>query len=380
MKKGVLFFVGTCIAFGASAQKANVVSAYNYMKKQEFGKAFEYIEKATTNEKTALEPKTWFYRGNIVLGMAASQDLEVRTLVEDPLTEGANSFKKAIELDDKGEYKDKIAKLVPVVKNQALNGGIEFFKAEKYEEAYQMFTTSAVFADIIGEYDTLAYYNAGIAADRAGNIENAIANYQKCADAGYNGASIYSLMADVYDRAKMQDKFLAVVAEGRTKYPNNQDLVIKELNYYLNNKKYDLAKSNLNTAIANEPSNHILYFALGTVHEALNEGEKAIAAYKKAVEVKPDYFDAYYNMGAFIFNQGVEYTNEANKLDFRSKKKEIEAFEAKADDAFKRAIPFLEKAHAVNPEDKLTMQSLSQLYVRMGMNDKYKAIKAELEK
>tara|TARA_R110001592_G_scaffold237306_13_gene496436 strand:- start:4868 stop:6019 length:1152 start_codon:yes stop_codon:yes gene_type:complete len=380
MKKSVLFIAGSLFAFGAVAQKANVVSAFNYMKKKQFGKAYDYIEKAVANEKTGLEAKTWFYRGNIILGMATSPDLEVKTMVKDPLAEGAKSFKKSIELDTKGEYRKKIEQLVPMVKNQALNGGIEMFNAEKYDEAYQMFATSAIFADIIGEYDTLAYFNAGIAADRAGNSEDAIMNYQKCADVGYNGASIYALMADIYDKDKNQEKFLEIVGEGRQKYPTDQSLVLKELNYYLGNEKHDLAKTNLKTAIANEPNNELLHFALGTVHEALNEGDEAIAAYKKAVEVKPDYFDAYYNLGAFIFNQGVNYNNSANELDFRTQKKQITALEAKADEAFKSAIPYLEKAHEIDATDRQTMQSLSQLYVRMGMNDKYKVIKAELDK
>jgi Tfp pilus assembly protein PilF len=380
MKKSVLFIAGSLLAFGAVAQKANVVSAFNYMKKKKFGKAYEYIEKAVANEKTGLEAKTWYYRGNIILGMATSPDLEVKTMVKDPLSEGAKSFKKSLELDTKGEYRKKIEQMIPMVKNQALNGGIELFKAEKYEEAYKMFSTSAVFADIVGEYDTLAYFNAGIAADRAGKTEDALTNYQKCADVGYNGASIYALMADIHDKAKNQEKFLEVVAEGRKKYPSDQALVLKELNYYLANEKHDLAKTNLKTAIANEPKNELLHFALGTVHEALDEGDEAIAAYKNAIAVKADYFDAYYNLGAFIFNQGVNYNNSANELDFRTKKNEIAALEAKADEAFKSAIPFLEKAHEIDANDKLTMQSLSQLYVRMGMNDKYKVIKEKMSK
>lgn len=380
MRKSVLFIAGSLLAFGAVAQKANVVSAFNYMKKQNYGKAYEYIEKATVNEKTALEAKTWFYRGQIIMGMASSPDLEVKIMIEDPLSEGAKSLKKAIELDDKGEYKSKIEKMVPMVKNQALNGGIEMFNAEKYNEAYQMFSTSAVFADIIGEYDTLAFFNAAIAADRAGNMENAISNYKKCADVGYNGASIYALMAEIYEKNDLQDDFLNVVAEGRKKFPSDQGLVLKELNYYLKNEKHDLAKANLKTAIENEPNDEMLHFALGTIHESLNEDDEAIAAYEKAIEVKSDYFDAYYNLGAFIFNQGVNFNNSANELDFRTKKNEIAALEGKADDAFKKAIPFLEKAHELNSEDKVTMQTLSQLYVRMGMSDKYKAIKEKMTK
>ena len=43
----------------------------------------------------------------------------------------------------------------------------------------------------------------------------------------------------------------------------------------------------------------------------LAEAEKA---YLKAIELKPDYFDAYYNLGALFFNKGVEVFEFANSI------------------------------------------------------------------
>lgn len=381
MKKNLFLTLGIGLVTIVNAQKANVVSAYNYMKDQKWEKAFEYIEKATTNEKTALEAKTWFYRSNIISGAIQSQNQEViAQLGPDPINELARSYKKTLELDDKDNYTKDLNRIIPAAKNLALNTGVNMFNEKKYDEAYELFKASATFSDILDQYDTLAYFNAALAADKSGKPDEAIAMYQKCADVGYNGAQIYGLMAEIHEKQKNEKALLATVAEGRKKYPNNQSLILKELNYYLSNKKYDLAKTNLNAAIENDPKNELLYFALGTVYENLKEDDKALKAYEKAIELKPDYFDAYYNLGAYIFNRGVEYNNEGNELDFRKDKAKIDELEKKSDKAFEEAIPYLEKAHEIDPEDKLTMQTLSNLYVRMGNNEKFKEMKAKMEK
>ena len=79
-----------------------------------------------------------------------------------------------------------------------------------------------------------------------------------------------------------------------------------------------------------------------------------------------------------VYNVGVELNNEANELDYRTKGKQIDALNAKANTKFKEAVEFLEVAHKIDPNDKNTISSLTQIYVRLGMNEKYKEMKAKL--
>ncbi|MFM9143507.1 MAG: tetratricopeptide repeat protein [Bacteroidota bacterium] len=118
-----------------------------------------------------------------------------------------------------------------------------------------------------------------------------------------------------------------------------------------------------------DPRNANLYFARGTAYDNLKKGAVAEADYRKALEIKPDYFDAYYNLGAMYFNSAAELANEANKIPF-SKQKEYDVAIAKAKAAFEKAQPFLEKALELSPEDSNTMVSLQQLYAQLKLNDK----------
>jgi len=81
-------------------------------------------------------------------------------------------------------------------------------------------------------------------------------------------------------------------------------------------------------------------------------------------------------MGALYFNEGAEMLNKANDINDDKKYKEAKA---KAEDKLKLSIPYLEKAHQIDPKDMPTMESLKNAYYRLGMLDKNEAIKKEID-
>ena len=380
MKKAALSLMAGCMALVSVAQKFNVQNAFSAMQDGQLAKAYEYIELAKKHEKTANDAKTWTYRGQILMQMAFAPDVEVRTMVEDPMLQAAESWKKAIELDEKERYTKEIKQLIPAMENQLLNAGVQQYNEKNFEAAYMAFYTADIMAGILDAVDSLAVFNAAIAADKAEMHDEAIVMYQKCADIGYNGASIYPLLANTYKEKGDSAQFLKTLQEGREKYPDDQSIILEELNYYLASKKYEEARTNLALAIEKDPENEILYFAQGSVLESLGNLKEARTSYEKAIELKPDYFEPYYNLGAMIYNEGVQLNNQANELDFRKEGAKIETLQKQADDKFKEALPVLEKAHELNKDDQSTKESLMQLYVRMKMNDKYNEMKSSLNK
>jgi len=59
----------------------------------------------------------------------------------------------------------------------------------------------------------------------------------------------------------------------------------------------------------------IAYFEKGTKLSKENKLEEAIQAFQKAVELKEDFFEAYMNLGAFLFQQ--QKDDEAEKVLFK---------------------------------------------------------------
>lgn len=368
-----ILFISTAVT--AMGQNAKVVSAYNAKESGEFGEAREYIDEAIEHEKTMGKEKTWRYRGQIYQGIAMSEDDFGVSKVEAVET-AIQSYLKAKELDEKERYLDQTKLGLAQSQNLALNLGIAAYNEENFKDAKDLFITAANAAEKAGVTDTLAIYNAGLSAEQSGDFDTALEQYSRAAETGYQGALMYVYMANIHQKQDNSDKYLEVIKEGREAYPENSDLIVYELNWYLQNQKFEEARESLNLAIKNEPDNEQLYFSLGVVYDNLGETDKAAEAYKDAIEIKEDYFDPIYNLGAMYFNQGVEMNNAANDIEDNA---EYKAAREEAKQVFLRSRPFLEKAHELDPKDTGAIASLSQLYAMIGENEKYEEMKAKLE-
>jgi len=98
---------------------------------------------------------------------------------------------------------------------------------------------------------------------------------------------------------------------------------------------------------------------------------KAETYYKKAIELKPDYFDAIYNLGALYNNHGVAISKNSDKITDQAK---YAKENARANEEYKKALPYLEKCLELNPKDKATLYALRQLYARTQQNEKLQKI------
>lgn len=384
MKKCIVIFA-MGISTILNAQNKNVVSAYNYLKYGELDKAKTAIDAAAAHEQTSAMSKTWFYRGNVYFAIFASTEDKYKNLHPDALGEAYSSYLKAYDYDTKkidiNELNQAFASLVPPM----FSKGVEHYNVKKWEDAISTFEKCISINKKFGHIDTLSYYNTALAAERAGAKdtafdsfdEKAVSYYKQCINLGYGGAKVYANLSDVYKKAQKEEEALKVIKEGRAKYPNEQDLITAEINYYLNKGMFEEALGNLGLAIQNDPQNPTFYFARGSIYDQRKELEKAEADYKKAIELKSDYFDAHYNLGALYFNNGAEIYNQANDLPLKEIKK-AEELRAKATEKFNSALPYLEKAHELNPADRNTMISLKQLYVRTNQTEKYNKINEKL--
>jgi tetratricopeptide (TPR) repeat protein len=374
MKK-VAFIILLIPGIVANAQNSKRTSAYNSMQDAEFAKAAEQIDEAAKHEKTMSDEKTWRYRGQIYQQIAGSEE-DFGIPKDTAVMRALESYKKALELDEKERWVKESRNGFAQSQNLAVNMGIEAYNAKDYPKAKNLFLIGADAARELNVFDTLAVYNGGLAAEQSGDYETAISQYQKAAAVGYQGASMYLYMANLYQKQEMPEKYIETIKEGRDEYPENADLIVYELNYYLRNGEFKEAKNNLQLALKEEPDNKQLHFSLGVVYDNLDTTDAAIESYKKAIEIDSVYFDAVYNLGALYFNQGVEMNNAANDIEDNAKYK---AAREEAKEVFKKAKPYLEKAHRLSPDDLGAISSLAQLYAMLEQNEKYTMMKEKLE-
>ena len=209
-------------------------------------------------------------------------------------------------------------------------------------------------------------------------IPEAIEGYEKTAELGYQVPNVFLFIASLQKQQGDEEAALQTLAAARKEYPREQSLIIEELNIYINRGDFELAKTNLEIAAEQDPTNELLWFSLGTISDNLGKAEEAQSAYLKALEVNSEYFDANYNLGAMYFNKGVEKVKVANDVPPRETKK-YDAIMSEANAAFQEALPYLEKAFEVNSTDVQTIRSLRDIYARTGNDEKMLEMKKILD-
>lgn len=391
MKRTIILLALVLTFSAAFAQKGKVTTAQSLKDAGKLAEALEAIEQAANAsdpkaEKSAPWPKTWETRGDIYQAIGQSKDENVKKLSSDPFSEALNSFKKALELDQKGTNGKSIKIKLTLLTNDLTNQAVDAFKVEDYNKALVSFQQvleinqmPVVKMDNPDAVDTVIIFNSGLAAYNAEKYETAIEYYRESAKYGYNGARTFSLIAASYQMMNDTVKALDALKEGYAKYPDDNALLESMIQIYMDLNKTDEAMKNLDKAIAQDPTKPRYYFAQGALYEKLGNEQKAIETYQKTMEVDPTFFNAYYNLGALYYNKGVQQIEVAKEVPANENAK-YEAELKKADDWFSQALPFMEKCNELQANDKMVLESLKNLYYRLKQMDKYNAILEQIEK
>src|SRR6186713_1139606 len=166
MKK-LLVLLGVLLSLQGFAQKAAIQTAINYLNYGELDKAKEAIDGAAVNESTIGMAKTWNVRGKIYIAILDSKENKYAALKTGALEETLKSLQKTLELDTKKEYKEETLQRLDYTSSVYMNKGVDSFRDKNYDAALASFNTSReISSKYLGRTDTLALFNAALAADK----------------------------------------------------------------------------------------------------------------------------------------------------------------------------------------------------------------------
>jgi len=390
MKKLSLILVVLLFATMSFAQKAAVRDAEANFKKGKLDKAKESIELAIKDPVTSLEAKTWLTRANIYLDIFSSPLPMYKALAPNALDMAKESMAKVKALDTKNELKEDAAKTNANLVSQLYNNGAALYGAKNYVDAAKAFEETFTLNKELGKTDTASMFNAGLSAELGKDETNAIRYYSMLVDLKYPQAPVYSSLAVMLINKGKFDEAKAVIAKGKAQFPDNFDMLIAETNVFLKTGQTEKALNALETALKKDTTNQTIYFAVGANYNILGNDvtkpadfraacyQKAEKAYLKALSLKPEYFDATYNLGALYVNKASGIIEEANKLPLTETVK-YDKLKGDADVFLKMAIPYLEKAHKLEAKDMSSMSALKEIYTRLKMDDQLKAINVDIQ-
>jgi tetratricopeptide (TPR) repeat protein len=381
MKKIFLLIAAVSISLGIMAQKGKVTSALSFIDQGILDKAKDAIDAALVDEKSKDWFNTYFAKGKLCQATFESENPKFKAFYPDPLSEAYASYEKAMELDTKGGTKKKIITnmIYNSMAQDLFSEGSARFESKNFEGALKSFETQIKITEsdkFAGVIDTGMYYNAGLAAYNSKKYDQAIKYFEKCAEMKYLGITPYFQIYESYLGLRDTTKAESILTNLKNIFPNDKNITLNLIDLYLKSNKNEEALKYIKIAKETDPTNYSLYYAAGIMYLNKNKFDDAITELTKSVELKADFYDSQYATGVSYINKAAEMWTKANDI------MDVKKYSVAIDEAisvYAKALPYMEKALELRPDDVYAMQSLKELYYRLKMTDKYNAVKAKLD-
>jgi hypothetical protein len=443
MKK-LLLIIAAFSSISVFAQKSAVESAAIYLRNSEMEDAKKSIDAASQNDETKNDPKMWFYKASVYDTLYRNPEY-AKLFGEDGVEVMANACKKCIETDVKKRYSYYCDGAIINSAFATYNKAIEYMQAKDSKNAskYFQYTLDVIPFDKNGDLKKNNINEKNILLSLADlglktqDYASAKTNLQKLIDMDYQDPIVYLLMGNIYFTEKDTVKGLSYIEKGRSKFQTDKDLINMELNICMAQGKQDVLLKKLNDALAIDEENVTLLFVRGNVYDNFASGAskiakngrdtsvilskkakaqtvaaqrtklensakyyfklsdslfrmnkeyvaKAEADYIKVIELKDDYIDAYFNLGALTNNKTTEIVEKMNAISAPSQaeydkkwalmKKDQDAILTVALGYFTKALEYAEALPTTTEADKTykngtmvsILISMQQVYANLG--------------
>lgn len=203
--------------------------------------------------------------------------------------------------------------------NTLKNEGNEAYKKKDYAGAFTAYAEALTLLDAEGTIDEALIYNTGYCAYKAKKGKEALPYFQKSIELGYKESKPYQMVAVIQYKAKDIDAMIATCDAGLEKYADDAKL-------------------------------------------------KGYAS------------KGYLKKGLSFYNAGNKIKKKANESGWNeSDPDKFTAEYAKADEEFKKAMPFMVKSSEYNPKNDKALKALQNIYSNLEMTEEANAVKAKLD-
>ncbi len=380
--------------------------------------------------------------GNIIEVANIQSWKDLKPLDREALTKSYNAFQKAFEMDADGKWGNKKSTKKSIAKLRDLHQGIAidaYFK-DDLETALKNMEVAIELYNKPREEKTDTFYNVGMSNYYAGIFAYSTKKYDKSTkffnDAVINKYEIgtcYQYLAECNFAQGDTVAALNVLEKGVNDHPNEKNIIYALIDYYTPKGEYEKAFEYIDKAIILDPENYILYLvkadAQSKIYDELDDKyyeniavsdqlkkdaykerdrnpelqkeildkkakvdektkeflinaevyfDKSVETFELGISKAPESAEGYFSFGALYYNKAMSIKKHTNDIPTSQKERyntEIKKYE----DNLKLAMPQMEKAHEYDPKDKYALQILSSIYLKLGMYEKQKEVKAKIE-
>lgn len=380
MKKLFIIFAACLTIQTVHAQKGKITDAQLALQENKVMDAKKSIDAAFADTNALKMVKAWSTKGEVYKAIYESKVFYATN--PNCLFESKDAYIKALELETNVKKQKDYSTPLSNLYGYLFNEGYERFTNKKFDDAYKHFVASTTINQLlfskgfVSSLDTNAIYATAIAGANSGKNDEVIPMFEKLITLKFDNPAVYETLAQLYEIKKDKENLNRVVTKGLELYPKNNNLQVFELNTTLDGNDVQKSIEKFEKAAINDPNNASILFNLAVLYDKASNFDKAISNYKKAIELKADYSDAYFNLGVLYFNQGVQLNKKMNEVDEKVDRdgKIYDGLKKQRDVEFNKALPFLEKAYEINPKNQDYKSNLKKVYASMNLFDKAKAL------
>jgi len=183
----------------------------------------------------------------------------------------------------------------------------------------------------------------------------------------------------IYIQQDKPDEALVAIQKAKEESPDDISIMQAEADLYYRIGKVDKYNEVMKQVVLKDPENPSLYYNLGVASEQLGDKDSAKDYYKKAIELDPEMVNAYINLAALTLSGERSIVEEMNKLgNSRADNKKYQELNEKKKQYYKDALPYLEKANELDPDNLDAMQTRLNIYYQLEKNEEAKKLQEQI--
>lgn len=275
---------------------------------------------------------------------------------------------------------------------ELIQNGAAWYQQQEYQAALEAFES----AIIIEPQDVTIITYAANSAVQAKLYPRALDNFKKLQEINPKESIYQSMISIQRDLQKDFPAAINTIEEAKLKFPDSPVFDRYKLDIYLLEKDNEKAIDLLSEMLIKNPENDQLALRKAVLHDERIKEIKAAEpidslalekelklseeAYLKTLSISSDNLVANFNLSMLYNDQANSYYMAINKMTNDEYKANAEAYEEKALDFIKKALPRMEAASKKDTTDLNILRTLESYYDRLSMGDQKRAIQVKIDK
>lgn len=412
MKTRILTAVLAMFTVVSFAQKKEIKRAGKAVEKGDYQEAKNYLNQAEAQLSGADQDEQadfYLYKGYALVGNGEN-------IPTADLMAASEAMKKAKELGHQEAQQGMVA-----VSNALVNSAIADQNSQKFQEAAKKLEASYR----LNTEDTIYLYYAASNAVNTQDYDTALKYYQELQDLGFTGeemmytavnketgeeermgskeqrdlfvkagtyinpqekksesrkGEIAKNIALIYIEKGEDDKAVEAIEEAKKENPGDVNLMQAEADMYYRLGDMGKYRATLEKVVEQNPDDATLYYNLGVSSAQLNERERAIEYYKRAIELDPEMDNARINIAYVILSKEEPLVAEMNSLGMsKADQKKYDELAAERQEIYRDALPHLEKVLEKNPDNIEAARTVMNIHYQLNETEKAEAMKAKID-